>query len=675
MRKKKLIIPVLALSFLISCGDKQPPTSPTDPGGGGLTSGGITPIEPIGGLDGGLDAGLDTGFDPAGDDFVDAPLPDDGPPIDGEEPLDPPIDGEEPIDPPIDGEIPVDPPIDGEIPVDPPIDGEIPVDPPIDGETPVDPPAATVPADLTSSNITPTSFKVSWTAVTDATSYKIYVDDAEYGTSTTSTFTIDGRQPDTSYSVSVSAVTAEGESAKSSNTNVKTGAVGAPTSITSSNITTTSFNISWASVSTATSYKVFLNGTEKATPSTTSYSFTDLSPNTTYSVTLSAITPNGESVQSAAKSVKTSAIGAPSSLSSSNVTATSASISWSSVTNATAYKLYLDGTLKDGNITSPNYNLSGLVGETTYSVSVSAVTPAGESAKSSPLSITTIDPFGNKKLGFLNMTAIESADGLDVQNGHAYVGHFVNPGFFSSNKRYVRDLNIATGAKNDLTISTQGETKVTGVAVTGATIWAAIGQFDKDGFNLYKYNINGQQIKRYKVGTAGTIISDIAVDASTGLLYIGSRTSGSIIKHDDLNPDNSQLLFSGATNIDPLGLATDTSGNVYTFDGISRKLIKFSSSGTRLLEFGPTGVSGAGENYTAVSDVAVDPRNGDIFITGNASGSIKIFRYSSSGNFITSFSDADLLDPRKLSVDANGKVYVIDQNKKGVIVFSAGTNL
>ncbi len=667
MRKRNLVIPALALSFLISCGDKQPPTSPTTPGGGGLTSGGITPIEPLGGDAGFTDPGLDTGFDPAGDDFVDAPLPED------QIPVDPPIDGEIPVEPPIDGEIPVDPPIDGEMPVDPPIDGEIPVDPPVDGEVPVEEPVATVPADVTSTDITPTSFKAKWTAVSGATAYKIYVDDVEYGTGTTTTYTIDSRQPDTSYSVAISAITAEGESAKSSTINVKTGAVGAPTSVTSSAVTTTSFKVSWASVSTATSYKVFLNGSEKGTTDTTSYSFADLTPNTTYSVTLSAITPSGESVQSAAKSVKTSAIGAPSSLSASNVTANSASVSWSSVASATSYKLYLDGALKDGNVTSPNYNLTNLTGETTYSVTVSAVTPAGESTKSSPLSITTIDAFGNKKLGFLNMSAIESADGLDVQNGHAYVGHFTE-GFFK-NSRYVRDLNIATGTKNDITISERGTRKVIGVAVTGATIWAAIDQFDNDDRNLYKYNINGTQLKRYKVGTAGTIISDIAVDASTGLLYIGSRTSGSIIKHDDLNPDNSQLLFSGATNIDPLGLATDSSGNVYTFDGISRKLIKFSSSGNRTLEFGPTGASGAGENFTAVSDVAVDPRNGDIYITGNASGSIKIFRYNSSGNFIHSFSDSDLLDPRKLSVDATGKIYVIDQNKKGVIVFSAGMTL
>ena len=52
MSKRKIFLPLLALTFLISCGDKQPPSSPTTPSG--LGSGGITPIEPIGG-EGGLD--------------------------------------------------------------------------------------------------------------------------------------------------------------------------------------------------------------------------------------------------------------------------------------------------------------------------------------------------------------------------------------------------------------------------------------------------------------------------------------------------------------------------------------------------------------------------------------------------------------------------------------------
>ncbi|MEZ0373989.1 MAG: hypothetical protein ACAI44_33170, partial [Candidatus Sericytochromatia bacterium] len=57
---------------------------------------------------------------------------------------------------------------------------------------------------------------------------------------------------------------------------------------------------------------------------------------------------------------------------------------------------------------------------------------------------------------------------------------------------------------------------------------------------------------------------------------------------------------------------------------------------------------------------------------GNAGGTVKIFRYSAQGNFLRSFKDNDLKDPRKLTVDADGKVYVIDYTQKGVMVFSAG---
>jgi hypothetical protein len=446
-----------------------------------------------------------------------------------------------------------------------------------------------------------------------------------------------------------------------------------PANVSASNATASGFNVSWSSVSGATSYKVYLNGSLKSDNITsTSFAATGLTPATSYSITVSAVTSNGEQAQSDAVKITTSAIGAPQGLKANSVGGNSVSISWNSVANATGYKVYLNGALNQDNVIASNAVVTGLTAETAYTISVSAITSAGESSKSSALSVTTIDPYGNKRLGFLQVPAMNDMDGLDIKNNHAYIGHFVAGGIFSSNKRYVRDFNLSSGQYQDIEISTQGETKIAGVAVSSATVWTAIGQFDKDDRNLYKHNITGQQLNRYKVGQSGTLLSDVTVDPLTGFVYMGSRTSNSIIKYNPTD-SSSQQFFSGTDPVDPLGLTVDASGNVYTFDGISRKVVKYSKAdGAELLSFGPTGTNGTGEDYGAVSDLGVDPRNGDIYVVGSSSSGIKIFRYDSSGNFLRSIKDEELVSPRKISVDSSGKVYVIDSIKKGVLVFEAG---
>lgn len=458
-----------------------------------------------------------------------------------------------------------------------------------------------------------------------------------------------------------------------------------PSALASNNVTQTAFNVSWTGIPGAESYKIYLNNELKAQDLIpTSFSFTGLAPDTKYTIQVSAVTENGEGAKSTALEVTTAAIGSPAGLASSEVSFDKFKLTWEAVPGATSYTLYLGGEKKAEGLTGTTHTVTGLADQTTFSVQLTAITPNGESKKSTALEVTTTvkpDPYGNERLGFLNMTAMDSPNGLDVKNGYAYMGHYrvVDRTWPLSDRpeRVLRSLNIATGQASDRLVSqfNPGNTaiKVSGVAVNAALVWVALDGYDDDARNLYQFNISGQLLNRYQVSASGTIIQDIAVDAASGSLYIGSRTTNSIIKYNPVNPEGTQLKFSGNINIDPLGLAVDNEGHVYTFDAISRRVIKFSKDdGSRLLEFAPAGTNGGGENYTAVSDVAVDPRNGEIYVTGSASGTVKIFRYSPQGNFIRSFSAPDLIDPRKMTVDADGKIYVVENNKGGVLVFTAG---
>ena len=98
------------------------------------------------------------------------------------------------------------------------------------------------------------------------------------------------------------------------------------------------------------------------------------------------------SIWGGSSSTDTTAPSTPASLASSNITSTSATISWTASTDnigVTGYKIFNNGT-QVGTSTSTSYSLTGLTAGTTYSVTVQAYDAAGNtSTSSSALSVTT----------------------------------------------------------------------------------------------------------------------------------------------------------------------------------------------------------------------------------------------------------------------------------------------
>ena len=74
--------------------------------------------------------------------------------------------------------------------------------------------------------------------------------------------------------------------------------ISAPTNLVLYNITSTSATISWQTVTTATSYKIYSNGNLLGTTSSLSYPIIALSTGTTYSINVTAINASRESLSS-----------------------------------------------------------------------------------------------------------------------------------------------------------------------------------------------------------------------------------------------------------------------------------------------------------------------------------------------------------------------------------------
>jgi titin len=303
----------------------------------------------------------------------------------------------------------------------------------------------------TSSLQTSTSISLSWTAPlsdgssgADSTGYRLYdVGGVVLYSGSATAFEQTGLTAGTSYSYEVSAVSAAGESPTTSPLAQYT-APAAPTTLTSSAWTTTSFQIDWvaptvdASAPAVSGYTLYERVTYEMNDVSTSGAVPDdvlqtmLSEstdtvvvdtvaydgrtNTAVSTTLSGLTggvsynyvvaarsDSGEGDRSAVMSASTSPP-APGTLASVSQTTTSITLSWSApvVTTgvaATGYNLYID----DGSTGTPSTlvtcsgaaaldttcTASGLTGGLTYSFKVSALSTAGESDASSVFAQST----------------------------------------------------------------------------------------------------------------------------------------------------------------------------------------------------------------------------------------------------------------------------------------------
>jgi chitodextrinase len=179
----------------------------------------------------------------------------------------------------------------------------------------------------------------------------------------------------------------------------------APTSLASSNITTTTDTVSWTAASDnvgVTGYQVSRDGVVVGTTAGTSFNDSGLTQSTAYSYTVKAYDAAGNySAASSALSVTTSAAAdttapsTPTSLASSNVTATGATLSWTGSTDnvaVTGYQILRDATAV-GTTTGTSFNDTGLTAATTYSYTVKAFDAAGNySSASSAASVTTPQP-------------------------------------------------------------------------------------------------------------------------------------------------------------------------------------------------------------------------------------------------------------------------------------------
>ena len=284
--------------------------------------------------------------------------------------------------------------------------------------------APTAPTEVTATDITTTTAKVTWTASTDnvgVAGYNVYVNDSETPVNgetlvTGTEYVLESLTAGTEYKVTVKAVDAAG--------NVSDGAVhtfttenaadteapSVPTEVTVTDVTATAAKVTWTASTDnveVVGYNVYLNGIKvngEEPVTATGYDLADLTAGKDYEVTVTAVdAAKNESARSEAKMFTTQkteeptdtvAPTVPGNVTADGITQTGATITWEASTDnvaVTGYNVYVGETKVNATpVTVTTYNLTGLSAGTEYAVTVTAVDAAGnESAKSKAATFTT----------------------------------------------------------------------------------------------------------------------------------------------------------------------------------------------------------------------------------------------------------------------------------------------
>jgi GEVED domain/Pregnancy-associated plasma protein-A/Fibronectin type III domain/Secretion system C-terminal sorting domain len=269
-----------------------------------------------------------------------------------------------------------------------------------------------VPSALSSSSVTQTTATLGWGSVSGAVTYNIQIFNSAgslLGTFSTPTnsYNATGLTAATTYTFSVQTVCASGSSAYSASGSFTTASSGStcgvPSTLTTSAINQTSATLSWGTVSGAVTYNVQLYNSANTvlgtfSTTTNNYVATGLTAATAYKFAVQSVCASGSSAYSSTTSFTTlsagTTCGTPTGLVSSAVTQTTATVSWTAVSGATAYNVQFRPSsataLTSFTTSATSYNLTGLTSGTAYVFQIQSVCTGGNSVASAQSTFTTL---------------------------------------------------------------------------------------------------------------------------------------------------------------------------------------------------------------------------------------------------------------------------------------------
>jgi hypothetical protein len=378
------------------------------------------------------------------------------------------------------------------------------------------------PTSLTAPTKTTTGAILTWTAaVGNSTGYNIYNGSTRLGTTTSTSFTVSGLNPSTSYTLSVktylNTTTNESTAANVTFDTVPTDPTNASGSL--SLVDPTSGTLNWnlpASPSgTPTGYIVYKAGVEVATVSALSYAVTGLTLGATNTFTIRSYFSSTSNISTpGATATFLTPPNPPTSLTVPSTTTTGGVLTWtSSVGSVTGYNIYNSSALIGTTLTT-SFNVSSLTNATTYTLSVKAYLTSTTN-ESTPVNVT----FDTVPLDPTNLTVTQptttslqigwnnapNATGYTIYNGPTVLGSVVGTTSYNATglnpattysirvRTYYRTTTnlSAPGAQiSGLTLpNTPGSVTASSLTTTGASLAWVASTGGADGYNIYNGSV------------------------------------------------------------------------------------------------------------------------------------------------------------------------------------------
>ncbi len=266
--------------------------------------------------------------------------------------------------------------------------------------------SSAAPTSLSATNLTQASATLNWAPTLAAVNYTV-----QYKLASATNWTSAGTTPLTS--INISGLTGASNyvwtvrsdcsafAANSSFTTTGTSACSAPTSLTATNLTQTTSTLNWAAVSGATGYTVQYKTAAATTwtnlnTTSTSLGLTGLIAATSYNWSVKANCSGFAANTSFTTTSTTTGCTAPTSLTNTNITETSATLNWSAVSGATGYtvqyKTAAATTWISLNTTANSLVVSGLIAATGYNWLVKASCSSNSATASFTTANTSTPP-------------------------------------------------------------------------------------------------------------------------------------------------------------------------------------------------------------------------------------------------------------------------------------------
>ncbi len=198
------------------------------------------------------------------------------------------------------------------------------------------------------------------------------------------------------------------------------------------------------------------------------------------------------------------------------------------------------------------------------------------------------------------------------------------------------------------------------------------------GSGDFIYEVSGNEWGSLPPGWEYNDATAVTVD-SKDHVYVFNRSAHPVIVYD---PEGNLLRSWGEDIFTmPHGITVDPDDFVYCADVGDHTVRKLTPEGNVLMTIGDPGKPAeamSGFPFRAPTHVAIDPRNGEIFIS-DGYGNARVHRYSPDGQLISSWGKSGTFPGHfnivhNISIDKDGWVYIADRDNRRIQIFDVDGN-